>query len=50
LAQTVRQQVETAFSQINNRLPSTIRAVSPTGFVLKLQAAVLAYAFACFMK
>ena len=50
LAQSVRQQVETAFGQINNRLPNTIRAVSPTGFVLKLQAAVLAYAFACFVK
>jgi hypothetical protein len=45
LAHIGRQQVETAFSLIDRQLPKHIHAVSPQGFLLKLQAAVIAYAF-----
>lgn len=40
-----RQQVETAFSRMETQMPRHIHAVSPTGFLLKLQAAVIALAF-----
>lgn len=49
LAHIGRQQVETAFSLINRKMPRHIHAVSPHGFLLKLQAAVIAYAFDRFM-
>jgi len=45
LAHIGRQQVETAFSLIDRKMPKHIHAVSPLGFLLKLQAAVIAYAF-----
>lgn len=45
LAHIGRQQVETAFSLIDRKMPKHIHAVSPQGFLLKLQAAVIAYAF-----
>lgn len=45
LAHIGRQQVETAFSLLDRKMPRHIHAVSPLGFLLKLQAAVIAYAF-----
>lgn len=45
LAHIGRQQVETAFSLIDRKMPRHIHAVSPRGFLLKLQAAVIASAF-----
>ena len=45
LAHIGRQQVETAFSLMDRTMPKHIHAVSPLGFLLKLQAAVIAYAF-----
>jgi hypothetical protein len=45
LAHIGRQQVETAFSLIDRKMPKHIHAVSPQGFLLKLQAAVIAFAF-----
>ncbi len=38
-------QVETAFSLIDRKMPKHIHAVSPLGFLIKLQAALIAYAF-----
>jgi hypothetical protein len=45
LAHIARQQVETAFSLIDRKMPKHIHAVSQQGFLLKLQAAVIAFAF-----
>ncbi len=50
LCHTVRQQVESAFSVISQTLPHKLHAVAPQGFLLKVQALVIAYAFACFVK
>lgn len=50
LCHTVRQQVESAFSVISQTLPHKIHAVAPQGFLLKLNALVIAYAFACLAK
>lgn len=50
LCQTIRQNVETAFGEINKIMPTKIHAVSPQGFLLKVNAIVIAYAFSCFMK
>jgi len=49
LAHCGRQQVETAFSLLDAKMPRHIHAVSPQGFWLKLHAAVIAYAFDRFM-
>lgn len=45
LTQIGKQQVETAFSLIDRMLPKHLHAVSARGFLLKLQTAVIAYAF-----
>jgi hypothetical protein len=45
LGHLARQQVECAFSLIDRQAPKHIHAVSPQGFLLKLQAAVIAFAF-----
>ncbi len=45
LNQINKQQAETAFSLLDRKMPKHIHAVSPKGFLLKLQAAVIAYAF-----
>lgn len=45
LAHIGRQQVETAFGLMRYQMPHHIHAVSPQGFLLKLQAAVVALAF-----
>ena len=45
LTQIGQQQVETAFSLRNRTLPKHLHAVSSQGFLLKLQTAVIAYAF-----
>ena len=45
LNQGAKQQAETAFSLLDRQMPKHIHAVSPTGFLLKLQATVIAYAF-----
>ena len=37
LAQPIRQQIETTFSQINRLFPKHIHAVTPKGFLLKLK-------------
>ncbi|BCM88376.1 hypothetical protein IAD21_00207 [Abditibacteriota bacterium] len=50
LCHTVRQQVESAFRVISQTLPHKIHAVAPQGFLLKLNALIIAYAFACFAK
>jgi IS5 family transposase len=50
LCHTVRQQVESAFSVISQTLPHKLHAVAPQGFLLKLNALVIAYSFACFVK
>lgn len=47
LAKPVRQQVETAISQITNLLPKRIHAVTQQGLELKLTCFILAYAIAC---
>jgi hypothetical protein len=47
LCQTIRQQAETAFGQITQAAPAKLHAVSPHGFLLKLNVLVIAYAFAC---
>lgn len=49
LAQPVRQQIETAFSQINKLLPKHIHAVTPDGFIRKLNCFILAYSISCLM-
>lgn len=43
LAQPIRQQVETSFSQITALFPKHIHAVTPQGFVLKLICFLLAF-------
>ena len=50
LCQSIRQCIETAFGQITQAAPTKIHAVSPHGFLLKLNALVIAYAFAAFAK
>lgn len=45
LNQSTKQQVETAFSLLDRKMPKHLHAVSPKGFLLKLQAAVIALAF-----
>ena len=45
LNQTTKQQVETAFSLLDRKMPKHLHAVSPQGFFLKLQAALIALAF-----
>ena len=45
LNQLHKQQVETAFSLLDRQMPKHLHAVSPQGFWLKLQAAVIALAF-----
>lgn len=50
LCHTIRQSVETAFGEISKIMPSKIHAVSPRGFLLKVNALIIAYAFACFIK
>lgn len=45
LTQVGKQQVETAFSLMDRMLPKHLHAVSAQGFLLKLQTAVIAYAF-----
>ena len=50
LCHIVRQQVESAFSVISQTLPHKLHAVTPQGFLLKLNALVIAYAFACFVR
>jgi len=43
----VRQQIETAFSQITNLFPKHIHAVTANGFMLKVICFLLAYSFQC---
>ncbi len=50
LCQTIRQNVETAFGEITKAMPTKIHAVSPQGFLLKVNAMIIAYAFSCFMR
>ena len=50
LCQTIRQNIETAFGEINKTMPTKIHAVSPAGFLLKINALIIAYAFACITK
>lgn len=50
LCQTFRQNAETAFAEITKTMPTKIHAVSPQGFLLKVNALLIAYAFSCFMK
>jgi hypothetical protein len=50
LCQSIRQSAETAFGQITQATPNKIHAISPQGFLLKLNALVIAYAFACFTQ
>ena len=45
LTQIGKQQVETAFSLLDRTLPKHLHAVSAQGFLIKLQTAVIAYAF-----
>lgn len=45
LTQVIKQQAETAFSLLDRKLPRHLHAVSPLGFLIKLQTAVIAYAF-----
>lgn len=45
LCQTIRQTVETAFGEITKCAPAHFHATSPQGFFLKIQLAMLAYAF-----
>lgn len=45
LTQIGKQQVETAFSLLDRMLPKHLHAVSAQGFLLKLQTAIIAYAF-----
>ena len=45
LNQLTKQQAETAFSLLDRQMPKHIHAVSQKGFLLKLQAAVIALAF-----
>ena len=45
LCQTIRQSVETAFGEITKCAPVHLHAVTPAGFLLKIQATILAYAF-----
>lgn len=45
LNQRNKQQVETAFSLLDRQMPKHLHAVSPQGFLLKLQAAIIAFAF-----
>ena len=47
LAKPVRQQVETAISQITNLFPKRIHAVNQKGLELKLTCFILAYAIHC---
>lgn len=47
LAKPVRQQVETAISQITNLFPKRIHAITQQGLELKLTCFILAYAIAC---
>lgn len=49
LAHCRRQQVETAFSLLDAKMPRHIHAVSQKGFWIKLQAAIIAYAFDRFL-
>lgn len=50
LAQPVRQQVETAFSQITALFPKHIHAVTSQGFVLKLVCFLLSFSFRCLSR
>ena len=50
LYQSVRQNIETAFGEINKAMPTKLHAVSQKGFLLKVNALVIAYAFTCAMK
>ena len=45
LNQITKQQVETAFSLVDRLLPRCLHAVSPQGFLLKLQTLIIAFAF-----
>jgi hypothetical protein len=45
LCQTIRQSVETAFGHITRISPHTFHATSPQGFLLKLNIALIAFAF-----
>ena len=47
LCQSIRQIVETAFGEINKVMPTKLHAVSKQGFLLKVNALVIAYAFQC---
>lgn len=50
LAQPVRQQIETTFSQITALFPKHIHAVTPQGFVLKLTCFLLAFSLHCLTR
>jgi hypothetical protein len=50
LCQSIRHNIETAFGEINKAMPTKIHAVSQKGFLLKVNALIIAYAFACAMK
>ena len=47
LADRVRKQVETTFSQITNQMGCRIHAVTPWGFELKVFLFILAFAICC---
>ena len=47
VAKPIRQNIETAFSQVTLRFPKHIHAVTAQGFVLKIICFLLAYSFEC---
>ena len=47
LAEPIRKRVETTFSQIADRFPKHIRAVTPHGFELKIVCFLLAFSIQC---
>jgi hypothetical protein len=47
VGKSVRQRVETTFSQVTSLFPKHIHAVTPQGFVLKLVCFLLAFSIQC---